>query len=189
MALVLAVELSGVGCESPEPSNQSAAKPTQNTPMTPPFGNPDDLKRAASLWQTMDGYTGWDPFPGFEGWQPGFNFHGRDVKYFINHTTAENLVTFLNGSIIVKEVYRDRAPEAMMAVTAMQKIPGYDPEHNDWFWVKFAPDGSVMSNPLGMKLAGRVGKGMMKGCIPCHSSAGGEDFVFANDFLPKKGGS
>ncbi len=42
-------------------------------------------------------------------------------------------------------------------------------------------DGTIKKNPKGMLLAGRVAKGMDKGCISCHSQAGGEDFLFSND--------
>ena len=42
--------------------------------------------------------------------------------------------------------------------------------------VKFAPNGEIMTNEKGRKLAGRVAKGMTKGCIACHSNAGGERF-------------
>lgn len=150
--------------------------------MAVPFGGQDDLNRAASLWQAMRGYTNWVPFPGFEGWQPGFNFHGKVVKYYINSAAARDPKNLGTGAIIVKEVYSDPRPDALKAVTAMQKIRGYDPEDADWFWVKFAPDGEVMANPKGMKLAGRVGKGMARGCIACHASAKGDDFVFANDY-------
>ena len=63
----------------------------------------------------------------------------------------------------------------------MKKVQGYDPENADWFWVKFGPKGDVMKNPKDMYLAGRVAKGMPKGCIACHSDADGNDFLFIND--------
>ena len=76
-----------------------------------------------------------------------------------------------------------RSPkEYLAAVTIMvQRKLGYDPENNDWFWVKFNADGSIAKNDGGMMLAGRVAKGMPKGCIACHSSAEGEDYLFFND--------
>ena len=62
------------------------------------------------------------------------------------------------------------------AYTVMFKKPkGYDPENQDWFWVKYNPDGSLDTNPMGMMLAGRVAKGMDRGCIACHRSIGGDD--------------
>ena len=63
----------------------------------------------------------------------------------------------------------------------MYKRNGYDRDNNDWFWVKFLPDGSLDSNPEGVKLAGRVAKGMSAGCIACHKAAPGGDLVFNND--------
>jgi len=62
---------------------------------------------------------------------------------------------------------------------------GYDPDDKDWFWVKYAPDGTVLTNPKGMKLAGRVAKGMDKGCIACHAGAPGGDMVFNHDKFSK----
>ncbi len=55
------------------------------------------------------------------------------------------------------------------AVTVMfQRDEGYDPETNNWFWVKYLPDGTLDQNPAGMVLAGLVGKDADAGCIACH---------------------
>jgi len=67
----------------------------------------------------------------------------------------------------------------------MFKRQGYDPENKDWFWVKYAPDGSILKNPKGMKLAGRVAKGMPEGCIACHTAAPGGDMVYNNNRFMK----
>ncbi len=70
----------------------------------------------------------------------------------------------------------------LMAVTVMfKREAGYDKDNKDWFWAKYMPDGSLDKNPKGMMLAGRVAKGMDKGCIACHSGAGGGDYLFIND--------
>ena len=72
--------------------------------------------------------------------------------------------------------------EYLLAVTVMvQREPGYDPEDNNWFYAKYAPDGAIVMANNGMAMAGRVAKGMEAGCIPCHVKAGGGDFVFWND--------
>ncbi len=60
---------------------------------------------------------------------------------------------------------------------------GYDSDNQDWFWVKYTPDGNLHKNPMGIPLAGRVAKGMEKGCIACHSGADGGDFLFNNTAL------
>jgi hypothetical protein len=58
---------------------------------------------------------------------------------------------------------------------------GYDAKNGNWFWVKYKPNGNLHTNAKGMKLAGRVAKGMDKGCIACHQSASGNDLVFAHN--------
>ena len=63
----------------------------------------------------------------------------------------------------------------------MYKRPGYDPENQDWFWVKYLPDGALDKNPAGMSLAGRVAKGADQGCIACHS--GEEDYLFTTNAI------
>lgn len=168
------------GCETTAKSEKGAPKMSQPSGMAPPFGGPDDMERAESLWNSMRGYTNWDPYPGLADWQPGKSPHGKVLKYYINSVAARGPEKPGPGSIIVKQNYgREGGP--VMAVTVMQKVRGYDPEDGDWFWVKFAPNGEVMKNPKGMNLAGRVAKGMSTGCIACHSNAGGGDFLFAND--------
>ena len=56
-----------------------------------------------------------------------------------------------------------------------KKQAGYDPENKNWFWAKYMPNGDIMKNPNGMRLAGRVAKGTDKGCIVCHTVLGGDD--------------
>jgi hypothetical protein len=53
---------------------------------------------------------------------------------------------------------------------------GYDPENHDWYWVKYLPNGEVDKTDDGMPIAGKV-----KGCIQCHASAAGGDYIFMND--------
>jgi len=63
---------------------------------------------------------------------------------------------------------------------------GFNSDNKDWFWVKYALDGTVMKNPKAMSLAGRVAKGMEKGCIACHAGALGNDKVFNHDNYRKR---
>ncbi len=146
-----------------------------------PFGTPQDEARARNLWNEMAGYRSWPSYPGFEGWQNGRSPHGKVLRYYINGVAAANPADPGYGSIIVKENFMDRDEATLAAITVMKRIRGYDPEDHDWFWVKFGPNGEVMKNPAGMALAGRVAKGMSKGCIACHTNAGGNDFLFVND--------
>jgi len=149
---------------------------------TPPFGNETDVSHARSMWNDeLAGYENWDPYPGFSGWQPGRSPHGKVLRYYINDTAAKNPDNPGDGAIIVKENYTSESEDALVAVTVMKKIKGYDPDNADWFWVKYDSNGNVMTNPKDMKLAGRVAKGMPQGCISCHANARGGDYLFVND--------
>lgn len=68
------------------------------------------------------------------------------------------------------------------SITVMyRRTAGYDPENSDWFWAKFNDDGSLQTNPVGVPLAGRVGKESGDACIACHTAAPGDDRVFLHD--------
>ena len=112
----------------------------------PPFGSRVDLDAAASLWKSMMGYKSWSPYPGLAGWQDGNSPHGKVLRYYVNSTAARDPMA--NGAIIIKENYGARSTGSLMAVTVMKKVPGYDPENEDWFWVKFDPSGTVMKRVL-----------------------------------------
>ncbi len=170
-----------VACESTDMADSSGGQMAGGKGMMkPPFGGPSDMRRASTLWSTMRNYKSWASYPGMGGWQPGKSPHGKVLRYYINSVAARNAENPRDGYILIKENYGMK-DGPLMAITVMQKIRGYDPDDQDWFWVKFAPDGSVMKNPKGMSLAGKVAKGMPKGCIACHSNAGGGDFLFIND--------
>ena len=65
---------------------------------------------------------------------------------------------------IVKENY---SPEKKLAaITVMYRITGFDPKADDWFWLKYGPDGTIMKE-------GKVG-----GCINCHSDVKDNDWLF-----------
>ena len=159
----------------------SAAAPEK----APPFGDPESLAYAADVWEQMDGYQAWKlTTPVYEGASP----HGKFLRMFSSYVTVNGVA----HAIIVKENFggpgvsaqaaTDDPSQWLKAVTIMlQREPGYDDDNDNWFWVKFAPDGSVMKNPKGMHLAGRVAKGMPAGCISCHLSAEGGDYLYFND--------
>lgn len=53
----------------------------------------------------------------------------------------------------------------LAATTVMLKAPGYDAEHADWFWAKYAPDGSVQAS------------GRVETCAGCHAAAKSYDYL------------
>ena len=154
---------------------------------SPAFGGDDDVAYAESLWKALEsakliGSEGVRTRP-YEGTEP----HGAVLETYGNQISVNGDT----GWVIVKknfgpaglevEKVANEGDKHLKAVTVMFKRKGYDPENADWFYVKYKADGSLDATPKGVKLAGRVGKGGDKGCIPCHKSAPGDDFLFITD--------
>ncbi|MFV2052798.1 cytochrome P460 family protein [Aliiroseovarius sp. YM-037] len=153
-----------------------------------PFGTEADAEYAALLWQVMTenklvGEGAIQSFP-YEGVEP----HGMMLETFYSSATVDGHT----GTLIVKrnygpegvsidEVLADPATHLGALTVMFQREEGFDADNQDWFWVKYLPDGTLDKNPAGMQLAGRVAKGADAGCIACHSGAGGEDYIFTTD--------
>lgn len=141
---------------------------------------------AASLWSYLDevGYqNAWSPWPGKGELYAGTEPHGMLLTTYLNDPAHDALTgpagSMPNDAIIVKENY---APDSTLAaVTVMYKKQGYDAEHNDWFWVKYLPDGSVDAEG---QASGRV-----QGCIDCHGGAADNDYVMTASLSESDGGS
>ncbi len=152
------------------------------------FGTEADAAYADLLWQVMeagrlvgDGSLMATPY---EGGPP----HGVMLETFYTTATIDGHT----GDLIVKRNYGPEGVTAeevladpathLGAVTVMfRREAGFDPDNQDWFWVKYLPDGTLDKNPAGMQLAGRVAKGAEQGCIACHS--GVDDYVFTSDHI------
>jgi len=153
-----------------------------------PFGTDTDAAYAAQLWNIMEdmnmvGDAMVRAYP-YEGVAP----HGMMLETF--YTTAT--VGGHTGDLVVKrnygpegvsvdQVLADPAKHLGALTVMFRREAGYDADNQDWFWVKYLPDGSLDKNPKGMRLAGRVAKGADKGCIACH--AGEEDYLFTTDHV------
>jgi hypothetical protein len=103
--------------------------------------------------------------------------HGGVVRIYVNDIALNAARDFKGqlpeGAIIVKENYTGHDPASpgdLDALTVMYKVKGYDPEHNDWFWLKVRPDGKVDAE-------GKVGM-----CYGCHAQEGNKDYVLRYGF-------
>lgn len=142
----------------------AAAQPgiPESAPAMMPESGPDTT--ADALWNhlTTAGYaTRWEMWPGKSRLYTGGEPHGMLLTTYVNdiaHGGLSNGATMLPaGAIVVKENY---TPDSTLAaVTVMYKAPGYDPAHNDWFWLKRLANGTV-------EASGRVA-----GCQDCHRQA------------------
>lgn len=113
-------------------------------------------------------YQSWQLWPGKTKLYEGRHPHGAFLTTYVSkgaYTAIEGKTGEIpNGDFIVKENY---TPEKKLAaVTVMYKQAGYNPEGGDWFWLKYAPDGTVQKE-------GKVG-----GCIGCHTAVKNNDWLF-----------
>ncbi len=154
----------------------------------PPFGGPDDVAYAAQLWQqlTKDRLVGSNLIRStpYKGTHPhGAILDTMDTRITVGGHTGDVIVKKnFGGEGVSKEAVANDPDKYLKAVTVMfRREKDFDQDNKNWFWVKYAPDGTVLKNPKGMQLAGRVAKGMDKGCIACHTVAPGGDMVYNHD--------
>ncbi len=70
-----------------------------------------------------------------------------------------------NGTLLVKENF-DLHRRAV-GITAMLKLPGYDPADRNWVMAAYTPAGKL------------IAYGKVPACIACHTMVSKQDFVFA----------
>lgn len=132
---------------------------------------------ASGLWsylQEVDYRDEWNYYPGkgelYEGQEP----HGMLLTTYVNgparRAVRDSAGRLPDGAVVVKENYRPDS--TLAAITVMYKERGYDPEHSDWYWVKYLPDGSVDREG---EAAGRV-----PGCIQCHGGKADNDYIMTS---------
>jgi len=161
----------------------------------PPFGGQMNVEYAQALWDALAardlvGENVIRTYP-YEGNHP----HGQALEYIETMVSVDGQ----DGLVMIKKNYggegdfdalkegvlNDRMANLSSVTVMYQREAGYDPDHQDWYWAKFQPNGELENNPKGMSLAGRVAKGMNKGCIACHTAAPGGDYVFTHDRLAR----
>ena len=159
----------------------------------PPFSGPANVNYASQLWSALEKASLVGPgavqSTPYEGQEP----HGAILVVLEQnvsvggHTGVAIVKNNYGGEGVSKETVANDPGKYLAAVTVMyQREQGYDPDHQNWFWAKYNPDGTLQANPKGMQLAGRVAKGAEKGCIACHDGAAGDDYVFNHDRLAQK---
>ncbi len=122
-------------------------------------------------------YKEWKMWPGTTAYYPGNPPHGALLTTYVTDETF-SAIEARNGelpdeSLIVKENYMPN--KTLVALTVMYKASGYDPANNDWFWARYAPNGTVLA------------EGKIKGCIDCHIrpkanfSSQVNDYVFTSN--------
>lgn len=155
-------------------------------------GEEQPAPSAEKIWEDItkiNSYRDWKPFPakGKEGLYPAIergpvpakNPHGAYMKLFVNDITQKaaqekSRGPMPDGAVLVMENY-GRDQKTFQSIHAMIKVKGFDPEHGDWFWAAYSPEGKVLE-------AGKV-----KSCIDCHRARKDNDWRWAGSRGRHKG--
>ncbi|MCF6153116.1 MAG: hypothetical protein E3K38_12670 [Candidatus Kuenenia stuttgartiensis] len=123
------------------------------------------------LWEYMtvdNPYQQYPAWPGKEGFYESTMPPGNILKLYLNNLALDTVINkkgrFPYSSLLIKENYTD--DKKLFLITVMYKVRGFNPDRNDWFWVKYTPEGEV-------KLEGKVSV-----CIECHVGVADNDYVF-----------
>ncbi|MBW3599464.1 MAG: cytochrome P460 family protein [Planctomycetes bacterium] len=130
------------------------------------------------LQRPQQPYTNWPRPPGGNGSSGAPSPHGEFAKFYANKIASDNPAALPYGAILVAANYAEDQT-TLVDISVMYRVKGADPQHSDWYWMKYLPNGSIARTPAseGRKaIAGRVAS-----CIECHSKAARADFAFSND--------
>ena len=152
-----------------------------------PYGSSIELGYAKKLWQALERNrlvgkeainttpkAGQDPHGVvLETLSGKLKVLGHEGQFYLQRN-------YLGKKITRSRVAKHRSLYIKSISVMMKRSYGYDLDNKNWYWVEFAPDGSVVRKIEGLPAAGRVAKGEKFGCIACHAGAPGGDFVFSN---------
>ncbi len=140
-------------------------------------------KMAKELWnkiQSENYWVNWKTWPGKEAFYKGREPHGALLTTYVNDAVLKTIINkkgqMPTGAIIITENYMP--DKTLDSITVMHKIEGFNPKINDWFWVKFGPDGKIATaEKYGqtLMLTGKVAT-----CIECHGGQSANDYIFTS---------
>jgi len=135
------------------------------------FGNDDDVAYGNKLWKEMQA-------KGFNTVKSQLTVgtvpHGNILEVIEGKIDGKTVIVKRNyrgEGLTVDAVEKNRA-KYLKAITVMAKREkGYDNANQNWFWVKYRPDGTYFTKMGMIPMVGRVAKGKEMGCIKCHSAS------------------
>lgn len=132
---------------------------------------PDPEPTGEELWNQMqqENYqNSWNLWPGTEELYEGSEPHGMLLTTYLNDIAYDAVmngnIPLPEGSIVAKENYMPDS--TLSAITTMYKVEGFNPQHNDWFWLRNNPEGVIDA------------AGIVDGCQSCHQDAAVTDYIF-----------
>ncbi len=154
------------GCQ--KQSDQSETPPTKPAAQKAAALPDADGQTLIEFITVTQDYRQWPMFPGKEALYQGQHPHGAYLTTYVSPPVLEALQgktgQLPDGAIIVKENYSPG--KELAAITVMYRRTGYNTEGGDWFWLKYAPDQTILA------------EGRVDGCINCHRAVQNNDWVF-----------
>lgn len=177
-AVVIVGSLAAIGCNggrtnrTATPSTQRQSQPQQTAPAA--FAQEADQlpeTDGEALIQYLDEQNyadNWATWPGTDGFYEGNAPHGAQLVTYVNEPAREAVeqgaAELPYDAIVVKENYSE--DRELQATTVMYKVEDYNPEAGDFFWLKYDTEKQIDVQGVG------------QGCISCHSTAPGDNYVF-----------
>lgn len=163
LALPLAFAACAAGDEAADGAEEAAPAAEEAAVTLPELS-------ADGVWGhlTSADYENWDRWPGTTDQYQGQEPHGALLTTYVNDVAAAAIaagdVMMPVGAIVVKNNYM---PDGMLAaVTAMVKTADFNPDHNNWWFLKRLTDGTVEA------------EGRFAGCEGCHGAVAANDYLF-----------
>ncbi|WP_406655757.1 plastocyanin/azurin family copper-binding protein [Methanolobus sp. ZRKC2] len=175
--LILMLVFSAFGCAETQEDNASA--PAEPTDADTPSGDTSSVQSELPEPNGTDVYTyiteennyrNWDLWPLKEEKYASTSIHGPLLTTYVSENTASAIQdrtgTLPFGSIAVRESY-DSDGE-LEEIGVRYKVEGYNPEHNDWFWAAYTPEGEI------------IAEGRVEACQDCHSVEADNDYIYTS---------
>jgi hypothetical protein len=129
------------------------------------------------LHRSQQPYTSWPAVSGVKESADVSSPHGEFAKFYANKLAKDD-AALPYGAIFVAENYGEDQ-NTLVDISVMYRVKGADPQHYDWYWMKYLPSGAIGRTPA--SAGNKAMAGRISSCINCHSKAAGSDFVFSND--------
>ena len=119
--------------------------------------------------EEVDYRENWGLWPGLGEKYSAREPHGALITTYLNPLALDALMgkkgTMPEGAIIVKENYTSDGK--FEAHTVMYKKAWFNPDHNNWFWLKVLEDGTIKE------------EGRSESCLACHGQVEVNDYVWS----------
>ncbi len=179
--LVLIMAFSAIGCSDTSEDTDDVGPDTEVSETSPEDEEKDSEPVVSDLPDTNgedvyayiteeNNYRNWDTWPLKDEIYASTSIHGPLLSTYV----SDNAVPAIRnrggelpyGSLIVRESYD--AEGELREIGVRYKAAGYDPEHNDWFWAAYKPEGEIII------------EGMVESCLDCHSIEAKNDYIYTS---------